>query len=719
MGDPSSATAGPRFLDGSASGFDLTRRRLLGMQALLLAGAGSGGAGIAGATTPAEDSFSATVELDLGDRNETDVPETIFGRFAEHYGDHEAYPGLYAEHVTNTSFVEWCQFQGSVSHVYGFDEVGEYGGVPFPWEPITGNSDGSVDHQQPSVGGVRGYEEWTLDENGYPVEDLESGNAYQRVTLDDAEGGVRQRIVLPDWRTLGYEFAVSVRSEGVDELEVRLSAPDGTVLASETLVDLPDEWERYEDVELELSEESGSTLQGGSNDDFASPYGEYVLELVAEGEGAVDLDWVSLVPDDAIEGERTGAPFNRTSIELMRDRNSSLLKWPGGNYTSTYRWEDGIGPDEDRPVWPNIVWDGVDENLMGTAEYVDFCELAGAEPTITVGVTVPPEWEGGEGREFQPPEPITPEGAANWVEYCNGDPEETEYGALRAEHGYEEPFDVEVWEVGNEVWGPWQAGGTDDPEAFAEHAAAFVDAMTAVDDSITVIPDGMDPKYDDPDLAPDPDDWNEALFDLVGDDADGIGMHRYNWGIEDLEMLADWKADNDADALDYNEVLLTFPTQFEELLAETAGTAADFGMTDFQIMIGEWGLFPTVEPGDPWPGMPTMAGASYVAGMYNTFIRRSDIVRRACHTHIPVRMFPPESVPIRRIRTRCFRSATPSICTRQSSMARVSGPQLRQPSTARPGTFPRRAIESVRWTMFRTSTPRRWPRKTRTHSVRS
>lgn len=82
---------------------------------------------------------------------------------------------------------------------------------------------------------------------------------------------------------------------------------------------------------------------------------------------------------------------------------------------------------------------------MGTAEYVEFCELTGVEPTITVGVTVEDT-----DREFQPPEAITPTDAANWVEYCNGSTD-TEYGTLRAEHGYKEPFDVKVWEIGNEV----------------------------------------------------------------------------------------------------------------------------------------------------------------------------------------------------------------------------------------------------------------------------
>ncbi len=576
------------------------------------------------------ESSETTVSFDLDARNERCVPETLFGRFGEHYGAHEIYPGIYAEHVTNTAFVAWGQVQPEhVSHVYGFEDVGTYENVPFPWEPL---GEGAT-FERPEEGGVRGLGTWDSD-GGWPDVEQPVRNEHQRVVLGDTEGGIRQRLVLPDWRTLDYEFALSARADGIDELDIRLTAPDGGVLGNERIEDLTDEWVRYEGIELTLTEPSGHQLEAGALDDVESPYGEYVLEIVAEGSGHVDLDWVSLVPDDAVAGK-----FNPTTIELMDERNVSLLKWPGGNVTSTYKWEDGIGPIEERPIRPNVVWNGLDPNLMGTAEYVEFCEHTDIEPTITVGVTVE-----NTDREFQPPEPITPEDAANWVEYCNGDLT-TEYGKLRAEHGYEEPFDVTVWEIGNEVWGEWQAGGTDDPAKFAERAGEFIDAMTAVDDSITVIPDGMDPKYDDPGL-PDPDVWNETLFDVLDDAMDGIEMHRYNWGIreQDPQSIPEWKETNDADALDYNEVLIMFPTQFGDLVAETAETASTYGLADLEFHIGEWGLYPTVAEGDPWPGMPTMAGASYVAGMFNAFIRESDHIRRASHTHLPVRMFPPEHI---------------------------------------------------------------------------
>lgn len=298
------------------------RRRYLGLTTAVATGA------VAGCSEPASDddggddedgesSTEAAVALNLDTRNERYVPDTLFGRFAEHYGAHEIYPGIYAEHVTNTSFVVWGQVQPDrVSHVYDFDEVGEYDDVPFPWEPLGEE----VDFERHDDSGVRGLGTWESD-GGWPEVGREPRNAYQRIVLENGEGGVRQRIPLPDWRTLGYECSLSARAAGIDDLEVRLTAPDGDALASGQLDGLTGEWQRFEDIELTLEEPSGSRLEAGTFGDFASPYGEYALEIVSEGTGRVDLDWISLMPDDAVNGK-----FNPTTVDLMDDRNVTLLK---------------------------------------------------------------------------------------------------------------------------------------------------------------------------------------------------------------------------------------------------------------------------------------------------------------------------------------------------------------------------------------------------------
>ena len=37
-------------------------------------------------------------------------------------------------------------------------------------------------------------------------------------------------------------------------------------------------------------------------------------------------------------------------VELVRDLNVPLVRYPGGNFVSAYNWEDGVGPRENRPT---------------------------------------------------------------------------------------------------------------------------------------------------------------------------------------------------------------------------------------------------------------------------------------------------------------------------------------------------------------------------------
>jgi alpha-N-arabinofuranosidase len=92
-------------------------------------------------------------------------------------------------------------------------------------------------------------------------------------------------------------------------------------------------------------------------------------------------------------------------VEALKEIAPSVVRWPGGCFADTYHWKDGIGPKEDRPSIVNVTWGGVTEdNSFGTHEFLDFCELIGAEPYICANV--------GSG---------TVQEAAEWVEYVNSD----------------------------------------------------------------------------------------------------------------------------------------------------------------------------------------------------------------------------------------------------------------------------------------------------------
>ena len=61
--------------------------------------------------------------------------------------------------------------------------------------------------------------------------------------------------------------------------------------------------------------------------------------------------------------------FRKDVLEVLRDELAvPMVRWPGGNYVSSYNWKDGIGPKEERKRRPELAWGGEESNLFGTDE---------------------------------------------------------------------------------------------------------------------------------------------------------------------------------------------------------------------------------------------------------------------------------------------------------------------------------------------------------------
>jgi alpha-N-arabinofuranosidase len=135
-------------------------------------------------------------------------------------------------------------------------------------------------------------------------------------------------------------------------------------------------------------------------------------------------------------------------ITALREIDPPVIRWPGGCFADYYHWKDGIGPREKRPSIINSTWGGVTENnSFGTHEFLDLCELIGAEPYICLNV--------GSG---------TVQEAADWVEYVNSTTK-SPMTNLRKKNGREKSWDVKFWAVGNESWG---CGGNMTPEYYTD-----------------------------------------------------------------------------------------------------------------------------------------------------------------------------------------------------------------------------------------------------------
>ncbi|MDI3321959.1 alpha-N-arabinofuranosidase [Pinibacter soli] len=135
-------------------------------------------------------------------------------------------------------------------------------------------------------------------------------------------------------------------------------------------------------------------------------------------------------------------------IDALRKLKIPNLRWPGGCFADTYHWKDGVGPKNKRPEMVNKWWGGVTEdNSFGTHDFLNMCELLGAEPYLAGNV--------GSG---------TVQELADWVQYVNFDGK-SPMSDWRRQNGREKPWNVKLWGVGNEAWG---CGGNMRPEYYAD-----------------------------------------------------------------------------------------------------------------------------------------------------------------------------------------------------------------------------------------------------------
>lgn len=195
-------------------------------------------------------------------------------------------------------------------------------------------------------------------------------------------------------------------------------------------------------------------------------------------------------------------------LQALRRLRMPLIRYPGGNFVSGYRWMDGVGPKDQRPARADLAWHAVESNRFGTDEFVAFCRQLGAEPYLAVNCG------DGDMRE-----------ARDWVEYCNG-VTDTALVKMRRRNGYEAPHNVKYWGVGNEVDGPWQMG----MKTPAEYARAFTEfgkLMKMVDREIKLVASWTSGWFDD---------WVERgqlLLEQAGNLVDYMAIHWYVGNRED------------------------------------------------------------------------------------------------------------------------------------------------------------------------------------------
>jgi alpha-N-arabinofuranosidase len=195
--------------------------------------------------------------------------------------------------------------------------------------------------------------------------------------------------------------------------------------------------------------------------------------------------------------------FRRDVIELVKELGVSTIRYPGGNFVSGYRWEDGVGDRGARPRRLDLAWHSLETNEIGLDEFAVWLDKVGSELMYAVNLGT---------RGVQE--------ALDVLEYANvrGG---TELSDRRIANGAAEPYDIRMWCLGNEMDGPWQLGhGT--PRAYGRLAMKTARAMRQIDPGLELVVCGSSSAQ-----MPLFGTWERIVLEETYDEVDFISCHAY------------------------------------------------------------------------------------------------------------------------------------------------------------------------------------------------
>ncbi|WBB79063.1 alpha-N-arabinofuranosidase [Micromonospora sp. WMMD882] len=195
--------------------------------------------------------------------------------------------------------------------------------------------------------------------------------------------------------------------------------------------------------------------------------------------------------------------FRADVLDMTRELGVSVVRYPGGNFVSGYRWEDGVGPVADRPRRLDLAWKTIETNAFGLHEFMTWAEQARVEPMMAVNLGT---------RGVQE--------ACDLLEYANH-PGGTALSDLRRKHGAERPYGVRLWCLGNELDGPWQVGHKTADE-YGRLAAETARAMKLIDPSVSLVACGSSGRGM-PTFAS----WEATVLEHTYEHVDYVSAHTY------------------------------------------------------------------------------------------------------------------------------------------------------------------------------------------------
>ena len=195
--------------------------------------------------------------------------------------------------------------------------------------------------------------------------------------------------------------------------------------------------------------------------------------------------------------------FRGDVLALIKELGVPIVRYPGGNFVSGYNWEDGTGEKSKRPRKMELAWGAIETNEVGIDEFQQWAKQADTEIMMAVNL-------GTRGSDE----------ARQLVEYCNSTTD-TYYANMRRKNGFEKPFGIKLWCLGNEMDGPWQMCAKT-PREYARIACETAKLMKWTDDSIELVACGSSNAG-----MPTFGEWEETVLRECYDYIDYISLHNY------------------------------------------------------------------------------------------------------------------------------------------------------------------------------------------------
>lgn len=300
--------------------------------------------------------------------------------------------------------------------------------------------------------------------------------------------------------------------------------------------------------------------------------------------------------------------FRADVMEMVRELGVTTLRYPGGNFVSGYKWEDGVGRRDRRPRRLALAWHALETNEVGLHEFAHWAREVSSELMLVLNLGT---------RGVQE--------ALDLLEYTNVRSGST-LSDMRVTNGSVDPFNVRMWCLGNEMDGPWQLGHGD-ADAYAAMASQTAKAMRQLDPEVELVVCGSS----NPEM-PTFGSWDRTVLRQTYEDVDYISSHAYYW-----------ERDGDIASFLASSVHMD---RYIDALVDTADSVRDqlHSQKMIDVSFDEWGVWymnrfedQRVTGIDRWPVAPRLLEDQYsvldgvVSGsLLVSLLRHADRVKAAC-----------------------------------------------------------------------------------------